>query len=983
MNRTRLIESADITGAILKHMIHCEDLVLKGERAFHFGLDALHEELKRLNGQESNFKITAKWDGAPAVVAASNFYGKKFVALKHSWDKGKVYQSVQEIEDNYKESRPELSDKLTALFMRLDQIKIPQNEIWMGDYLFAHDDLKVVEIDGEDWVTFRPNTLVYAVPDDNSEFVQSIQKADIGIVWHTKYTGPDFSNLQISFNVNVEDLNQVESIFQIDGRLQKVPVSLFTEEEYNRLTEMLADIEDRFNEIIDEYKEAYEAMIGDSKLCQILDRYRNILIRQGSESATYDGLIAHIDGLAKADVESKKTERGKLLATEKWNKVKDAIDSDLLEKIYELQGWMVVVKEALITKENSLQTIKSFVETRDVGIIPASGEGYAISDSNGNIQKFVSRLGFSAANFSDNVIKGWERQPKVAEKTERIWSFWEKLLESEEEFEFDINPILDLLTLIQGSEYATDYGFRAVDLTPVSLSKEKMRTSPDLDFRLKKDLPAGLDLRQVRDTAYKEIKKYIDEQMPDWTCERSSYGAEGNPNAGSHTDWLKIFSKQGDKKVLFAKIVLRTSRTGGRNSGIGLLLSPKFLDKDQSNYVITKDNLQEFLAVLFENLDKMYPGDSRVKRIYRYFFIENIGKKITDRNFPEDVVQALTSTNKQKMNLGINLAELLTPYWILLGCELPGTDLIPDEFKGLTPVAIEFPKNGVNGFTDSAVAFMENPSTRLNISSKAGASQNATVGSTAFLPVLKALARTVFNTSDPTIQNCAAYKFEEVRRACNDYFGTLKQKYPFMRSYSRCNDNGVPTWVYGAQKTTLGKKYSLEELCEHYYKFMACYKKYLGQTDDPDLQKVLPGQKLFNEYHSILSSSTCGDYNMLVEKAESARGERFSKNFRIDIPRFEQSFPLGVSTVFSQFTAFDLETDPETKQLVTDELGNINYYQYKLILKNNSIEMIISKAGKNDNAPGVDNITIFHQQVAYNGSHIFTHNGKNLSIEVK
>lgn len=984
MNRTHLIESADITGAILKHMIHCEDLVLKGERAFHFGLDALQEELKRLNGQESNFKVTAKWDGAPAVIAASDYYGTKFVALKHSWDKGKVYHSIQEIEDNYKDNRPELSDKLTALFTKLDQIKIPKNEIWMGDYLFAHEDLRVMEIDGEDCLTFRPNTLVYAVPNDNSEFVQSIKNAEIGIVWHTKYVGTDFQNLQISFNVNVDELNKVDNIFQIDGRLQKVPVSLFTEEEYERLTEMLDDIENRFNDIIENYKDAYETLISDDKLCQILDRYRNILIRQGSESATYDGLIQHIENIAQTDIESKKSERGKTNATEKWNKLKAAINSDLLEKIYELQGWMVVVKEALISKENSLQTIKSYVETRDAGIIPASGEGYAISDANGNIQKFVSRLGFSAANFSDNVIKGWEKLPKTTESVERTWNAWERILEAaEEEPEFDIDPIISLLAEIQGSDYATDYGFRAVDLTPVSLSKEKLKKSPDLDFRLKKDLPSGLDLRQVRNTAYKEIKKYIDEQMSNWTCERSAYGSEGNPNAGSHMDWVKIFYNQNGKKTLFAKIVLRTSRTGGRNSGIGLLLSSKFLDKDQSNYVIDNSNLQEFLTVLFENLEKMYPNDIRVKRIYEYFFLENIEKKLTARNFPEDVKQALTSTNKQGMNIGVNLAELLTPYWILLGCDLPDTDLVPEEFKGMTPIAIEFPKNGVNGFTDSAVVFAENPDNKLNISSKAAVAKNATVGSTAFLPILKALTKKVFQTSDPFIQECTAYKFEKIRQACNEIFSTLKKKYSFMKSYSKCNDNGVPTWVYGAQKTELGKKYTVAELCEHYYKFLACYKKYLGQTNDPDLQEVLPGNKLFKEYQSAIGPKICEQYNTAVSNAEKAQGKRFSKNFKIDIPRLEQSFPLGISTVLSQFTAFDLETDPKTKQLVADELGNINYYQYKLTLKNNSVEMIISKAGKNDNAPGINNITIFHQQVAYNGSHIFTHNGKNLSIEVK
>ena len=50
------------------------------------------------------------------------------------------------------------------------------------------DDVETDDIDGVQHYTFQSNTIVYAVPVD-SDFGKQIKSANIGIVWHTTYTG--------------------------------------------------------------------------------------------------------------------------------------------------------------------------------------------------------------------------------------------------------------------------------------------------------------------------------------------------------------------------------------------------------------------------------------------------------------------------------------------------------------------------------------------------------------------------------------------------------------------------------------------------------------------------------------------------------------------------------------------------------------------------------------------------------------------------
>ena len=57
-------------------------------------------------------------------------------------------------------------------------------------------------IDGTKYLTFQPNTIVYAVPTD-SELGKIMKKSKIGIVFHTTYEGKSLPDMKANLLVQI------------------------------------------------------------------------------------------------------------------------------------------------------------------------------------------------------------------------------------------------------------------------------------------------------------------------------------------------------------------------------------------------------------------------------------------------------------------------------------------------------------------------------------------------------------------------------------------------------------------------------------------------------------------------------------------------------------------------------------------------------------------------------------------------------------
>ena len=170
------------------HLEHIEDEVLnRGVNGARDAINFLQSLRDMLAGHaESRVNLTTKWDGAPAVFCGINpDNGKFFVGTKGVFNANpKLNYTDEDIDNNHPSEG--LNAKLKIALRYLPKLGI--KGVLQGDMMFARGDIQDKTIDGVDYITFQPNTIVYAVPAD-SKLAQSMRAAQMGIVFHTSYTG--------------------------------------------------------------------------------------------------------------------------------------------------------------------------------------------------------------------------------------------------------------------------------------------------------------------------------------------------------------------------------------------------------------------------------------------------------------------------------------------------------------------------------------------------------------------------------------------------------------------------------------------------------------------------------------------------------------------------------------------------------------------------------------------------------------------------
>ena len=389
-----------------KHMEHLEDSVINnGVIGARDSIKFLQSLRNMLNG-DSNTAVntTVKWDGAPAVIVGRK-EGKLFVATKSYFSKNsKYYQSVDEI--NNADIPEDLKYKLNACLYYLKDLKT--DVILQGDLLFTHNDLRTEVIEGENMVVFHPNTIVYAVP-RKSELGNTICKSTLGIVWHTVYSGDGAS---YDFNINM--INQIKDVFMIDANYQDVSgTATFTKDESKEVTKILSDAGKVFKKID---SKLLNNIALDKHCVSMIKIHYNLMVRNGK---TVTDSRKHVHSLQRflkervaKEIDALKTDKGK-------EKKEDTLANVLflascspmkLQPIFELQKLLVDAKLLIIKKLNNAAKLKTFLKTSN-GYKLTGEEGY-VAVSNGNAVKLVDRLEFSYANFSDDIIKGWDNDTR-------------------------------------------------------------------------------------------------------------------------------------------------------------------------------------------------------------------------------------------------------------------------------------------------------------------------------------------------------------------------------------------------------------------------------------------------------------------------------------------------------------------------------------------------------------------------------------------
>ena len=230
------------------HLEHLEDEILNfgiagGRSSINF-LQSLRDMFSSSNKRGLN--VTVKWDGAPAVFAGPHpETGRFFVATKSLFRKRNAdtayYHTDADI-DNDKSG--ELAAKLKVSLAEFS--KLGMKDILQGDLMFT-DDVEEKDIDGESHYVFTPNTIMYAVPVD-SKIGQEINRAKVGIVWHTTYKGDSIENLKASFGARIP--GKSPTVWQDDATYKDVSGKAnFTAKETVDVTKLLSEAGKQFQRI--------------------------------------------------------------------------------------------------------------------------------------------------------------------------------------------------------------------------------------------------------------------------------------------------------------------------------------------------------------------------------------------------------------------------------------------------------------------------------------------------------------------------------------------------------------------------------------------------------------------------------------------------------------------------------------------------------------------------------------------------------------
>ena len=352
-------------------------------------------------------KVSVKWDGAPAIFAGQDPRdGKFFVAKKGIFNKNpKIYKTEAEVDED---TSGDLAAKLKDALKYLPELGI--KGVIQGDFLFGRGDLSNATIDGTKYVTFHPNTIVYAVPTDQAN---AIKRAKIGIVWHTTYTGSTFESMKASYGVDVGKLKKSSNVWSQDAMLRDLSNATMSKKETEEVNEYLSQAGKLFNQISGTTLRTLE---GNSNLAGTIETYNNTFVRKGAiipnSKAHVKGLIKYIQDKYQKEIDKRKTEKGKIVQQKKLEEILEFFspaNRASLEKMFELQKMIVLAKLKLINKLNSLKKIDTFVRTSQ-GYKVTGEEGYvAIDTLGGDAVKLVDRMEFSYNNFSPDIIKGWDK----------------------------------------------------------------------------------------------------------------------------------------------------------------------------------------------------------------------------------------------------------------------------------------------------------------------------------------------------------------------------------------------------------------------------------------------------------------------------------------------------------------------------------------------------------------------------------------------
>ena len=210
----------------------------------------------------------------------------------------------------------------------------------------------------------------------------------------------------------VNKMKSVPSVWMDDATYKDVSgTATFTKEETANLTAMLSQAGKIFQKLP---AAALNDIAGKEEFLVRLKAFNNTKVRKGK---TITSARKHVSELVKyfreyyeKEAAKRKSDKGKEAQLSKMKDLMAYFDKNQkdLIKIYEVVMLLTSAKGMIVNKLNQAGTIPTFLRTTS-GFKVTDQEGYVAIDKVGGAVKLIDRMEFSRANFSPDVIKGWQK----------------------------------------------------------------------------------------------------------------------------------------------------------------------------------------------------------------------------------------------------------------------------------------------------------------------------------------------------------------------------------------------------------------------------------------------------------------------------------------------------------------------------------------------------------------------------------------------
>lgn len=402
-----ILEFFDAIDGAVKHIDHLEENILnKGKQGVIEAISQIESSISYFV-DESDYKISTKFDGAPAIVAGLDTSGKFFVASKSAFAKNpKINYTDQDITDNH--GTGGLADKLKLALRYLPSLNL--KGIYQMDYMFDPQ-MKQVEvpqtIDGvaneNRFTAFTPNTIKYAVT-ENSPYGDEINKAKIGVAIHIEYMIQNGILKVKKYTSSPEEFSPSSTVFVFNVLANKPKNA---KSSFSKL--LLKDVQKKKNQVLNLANKVDFSSLDD--YTALLKTYINSEIRVGrfleDTNISTEEFVNWMSGKFTKDIEKLKSEKGKAKKAEQMRSTLSSLKKlkPSIRNAFEITKIIANLKNNLIKIFNEItqnDLLGTYLEDAPGEWQTTAPEGFALSrvDAEGaQITKLVDRGEFSAANF--------------------------------------------------------------------------------------------------------------------------------------------------------------------------------------------------------------------------------------------------------------------------------------------------------------------------------------------------------------------------------------------------------------------------------------------------------------------------------------------------------------------------------------------------------------------------------------------------------